>query len=80
MRNRLLTALVVLGSLAPAATQLSAQQVPFDDHFVDKTMRVDYYHTGGNATEIVSLDRVVSDGPWAGSHTRLIDDTGSSIS
>ena len=76
MRNRLLTALVMLGSLAPVATQLSAQQVSFDDHFVDRTMRVDYYHTGGNATEIVSLDRVVSDGPWAGSHTRLIDDTG----
>lgn len=38
-------------------------------------MRVDYFHTGGRGTEIVALDRVVSDGAWAGSTTRLIDDT-----
>ena len=38
-------------------------------------MRVDYFHTGGAGQEIVALDRVVSDGPWPGSRTRLIDDT-----
>ena len=47
---------------------------PFDASFRDKTMRVDYYHSGGPGVEIVALDRVVSDGPWAGSRTRLIDD------
>jgi hypothetical protein len=47
----------------------------FDAHFADKTMRVDYFHTGGMDTEIISLDRIVSDGPWAGSRTQLIDDT-----
>ena len=46
----------------------------FDEHFIDKTMRVDYFHSGGRGTEIVALDRVVSDGPWAGSRTRLVDD------
>ncbi len=76
MRNRLLPALAAFGSVALLAGQLAAQQVSFDDYFTDGTMRVDYYHTGGNATEIVSLDRVVSDGPWPGSRTRLIDDTG----
>ena len=29
---------------------------------------------GGLGTEIVALDQVVSDGPWAGSRTRLVDD------
>jgi hypothetical protein len=58
-----------------AAAPLSAQQVAFDDFFVDKTMRVDYYHTGDASGEIVSLDRVVSDGAWAGSGVRLVDDT-----
>jgi hypothetical protein len=72
----LLPALAAFGSVALLAGQLAAQQVSFDDYFTDGTMRVDYYHTGGNATEIVSLDRVVSDGPWPGSRTRLIDDTG----
>ena len=46
----------------------------FDAHFIDKTMRVDYFHSGGRGTEIFGLDQVVSDGPWAGSRTRLVDD------
>ena len=37
-------------------------------------MRVDYFHSGGMGQEIVALDRVVSDGPWPGSRTRLVDD------
>jgi hypothetical protein len=52
------------------------QQAPvFDTYFQDKTMRVDYFHTGDATHEIVSLDRIVSDGVWAGSRSRLIDDT-----
>jgi len=47
----------------------------FSDFFDNKTMRVDFFHTGGMGAEIVSLDQVVSDGPWAGSLTQLIDDT-----
>ena len=35
-------------------------QTEFERSFVDKTMRVDYFHTGGMGTEIVSLDRIVS--------------------
>ena len=38
-------------------------------------MRVDYFHTGGRGAEVVALDRVVSDGSWAGSRTRLVDGT-----
>jgi hypothetical protein len=47
----------------------------FDRYFADKTMRVDYFHSGGIGQEIVALDRIVSDGSWPGSRTRLIDDT-----
>src|SRR5574338_48751 len=47
----------------------------FDASFSTRTMRVDYFHTGGMGSEIVSLDRVVDDGAWAGSRTRLLDDT-----
>ena len=46
----------------------------FDAYFRDKTMRVDYFHSGGPRGEVLALDRVVSDGPWAGSRTRLVDD------
>ncbi len=55
-----------------AAVPLAAAQ--FDQHFLDKTMRVDYFHTSTpNGAEIVALDGVVSDGPWPGSRTNLID-------
>lgn len=47
----------------------------FDDHFRQRTMRLDYFHSGGMGEEILALDRVVSDGPWAGSLTQLVDDT-----
>jgi hypothetical protein len=47
----------------------------FDDLFQDKTMRLDYFHTGNRGEEIVALDRIVSDGPWSGSRTHLIDTT-----
>ena len=45
----------------------------FGDFFIDKTMRVDYFHSGGLGTETIALDQVVSDGPWAGSRTRFVD-------
>jgi hypothetical protein len=47
---------------------------PFDDSFIDKTMRVDYFHTSTpKGDEIIALDKVVSDGPWPGSRTWLVD-------
>jgi hypothetical protein len=59
--------LLCLGAFPLAAAQ-------FDDQFVDKTMRVDYFHTSTpKGDEILALDKVVSDGPWSGSRTRLID-------
>src|SRR5258705_13855117 len=45
----------------------------FDELFVDKTMRVNYFHTGNHGEEIIALSSVVSDGRWPGSRTRLID-------
>jgi len=55
------------------AAALSAQPVGFDDHFVDKTMRIDYYHAGDAAGETATLDRVYGQGIWAGSRTHLVD-------
>ncbi|HEX2061037.1 MAG TPA: M64 family metallopeptidase [Thermoanaerobaculia bacterium] len=51
-----------------------AAAATFDQLFLDKTMRVDYFHTSTpQGDEIVALDRVVSDGPWPGSRTQLVD-------
>ncbi|MGD8866846.1 MAG: IgA Peptidase M64 [Gemmatimonadales bacterium] len=79
MRTRVSVPLVSLAAILALALAFPApreqQARAFEAHFGDKTMRVDYYHTGDASHEVLSLERVVSDGPWAGSHRRLIDDT-----
>lgn len=65
----------LLMMMACGAAAASAAGATFEDLFTGKTMRVDYFHTGNRGEEIVALDRIVSDGPWAGSRTRLADDT-----
>ena len=79
-RTALLVALAVVlaaggrgGPQFAEARQASPSGGDFDEYFLDKTMRVDYFHSGGLGTEVLGLDRVVSDGPWAGSRTRLVD-------
>jgi len=52
---------------------LDRGNVAFDDYFLDKTMRFDYFHSGTAKEEIYSPDRTLSDGPWPGSKTILID-------
>jgi hypothetical protein len=48
--------------------------VSFDKYFIDKTMRLDYFHSGTATEEHFSKDRVVSDGVWSGSKNNLIDE------
>jgi hypothetical protein len=45
----------------------------FNRYFVDKTMRVDYFHIGDAKEEIVTLDQVYEQGIWAGSRHNLTD-------
>ena len=73
--SRILFANLVLALVAPAASA-QALQTAFEEFFTPQTMRVDYFHTGGMAKEILSLDEVVGDGPWPGSRTRLLDSLG----
>ncbi|MBV8519497.1 MAG: peptidase M64 [Acidobacteria bacterium] len=69
MRCRLL----LLACLALLAAS-SLHAATFDEQFLDKTMRVDYFHTSTpRGDEILALDAIVSDGPWSGSRTQLID-------
>ena len=73
MRFRtLLTASLAATLFLGAAEAAPAAQ--FDVLFLDKTMRVDYFHTSTpKGDEILALDGVVSDGPWPGSRTYLVD-------
>lgn len=45
----------------------------FDRYFMDKTMRIDYYHIGDAKEEGGTIDQVYEQGSWAGSLKNLID-------
>ncbi|HOQ59156.1 MAG TPA: IgA Peptidase M64 [Vicinamibacterales bacterium] len=74
MRRTPLGAIALVLLLSPASPRLGSA-TPYDDLFTADTMRIDYSHTGGRGIEAVSVDRIVNDGPWAGSRARLVDDT-----
>lgn len=65
----LATAALILGS----AGANDKGDVPFSIYFLDKTMRLDYFHSGSATEEHFAVDRVLSDGPWPGSKAQLID-------
>ena len=67
--------LATLLTVSLGSAELRAQNPAFHDHFVDRTMRIDYFHSGSAELEVISLDRVVSDGPWAGPRDRLVDES-----
>ncbi|MGB6032918.1 MAG: peptidase M64 N-terminal domain-containing protein, partial [Bacteroidota bacterium] len=45
----------------------------FERFFLDKTLRVDLYHSGTSGSESFSLDRSLLEGSWPGSRVNLID-------
>ena len=51
----------------------AAQSQTFDRFFENKTLRVDYFHTGTASKELVGLDQAYEEGVWAGSRENLID-------
>ena len=48
------------------ATLSVRAQVKFEDYFVEKTMRVDFYHAGDSETEFFYLDEIIEEPYWAG--------------
>jgi hypothetical protein len=54
----------------------ASAQVKFEDCFRDSTLRVDLYHTGNSTDEVMTLDRLLVQGIWAGSTSNLIDQFG----
>lgn len=63
----------VLLFIATLAISLQAAN-SFDKYFHNKTMRVDYYHSGNADSENVVIDHIYAYGTWAGSLVNLVDD------
>ncbi len=67
----ILVGCLLLLPAGPAAAEDAAGE--FDRWFVDRTLRVDYYHIGNATEEAVTLDRLYEQGAWAGSMVNLLD-------
>ncbi len=66
---------IVLSSKDTVGIQaVNKGNVEFTSYFLDKTMRLDYFHSGTATEEHFATDRIVSDGIWSGSKKVLIDD------
>lgn len=50
----------------------SMEQPEFSQYFTDRTIRIDYYHTGDARTEYYILDRIRLQGSWAGNPGQCI--------
>jgi len=54
-------------------SSINYSQINFDEYFENKTLRVDYFHTGDWKTELFSLDEFKQEPYFAGSQKNLID-------
>ncbi len=65
----------VQSSLLPADNKIITNgKFDFKEYFLDKTMRLDYFHSGTATEEHFATDRIVSDGIWSGSKKILLDE------
>ncbi len=71
MRKKLMS--IFLFILVPGVF-FAQTDVVFDEYFIDKTMRVDYFHVGDSSEEIATIDQVYQQGIWAGSLRNLNDE------
>ena len=66
--KHLFTGLLLLSILLKGGNELK-----FENYFEDKTMRIDYNHTGDATHELISLDQIYQYDNWGRSKTHLID-------
>ncbi|MBC8487757.1 MAG: peptidase M64 [Bacteroidetes bacterium] len=71
MKNLSILILVVIFFSIKVQSQAN---VPFEVFFENKTMRVDYFHSGTADEEHFAVDCILNDGTWSGSKTILLDD------
>lgn len=51
-----------------------ASAIEFEEYFENRTLRVDYFHTGTASQDIFSLDQVYIEGEWPGTRHHLVND------
>lgn len=66
-------ALISFSFILSIGTVHPEEKAFFNRFFVERTLRVDYYHTGTKGQETISLDKIYEEGKWPGSKVNLID-------
>jgi hypothetical protein len=54
-------------------TSVTFSQVDFVNYFENKTLRIDYFHTGDSLNDSYSIDELKEEPYWGGSRTSLVD-------
>ena len=52
-------------------SSLNLAQINFEDYFLDKQLRLDYFHTGNSETDSYSFDELIDEPYWGGSKINL---------
>ena len=52
---------------------VSSAQINFDDYFLDKSLRIDYYHFGDSLNDYYAIDELIEEPYWGGSKKNLLD-------
>ena len=52
---------------------LSFAQIKFDDYFLNKSLRIDYYHFGNADSDFYAIDELIEEPYWGGSKKNLLD-------
>ncbi len=65
--------IIILPALLISISLFSQQSLSFDDYFIDRTMRIDYFHSGDSDEESITIDCIYRQPVWAGTLTNLID-------
>ena len=63
----------ILISFVLLFTSLTFSQINFDDYFENKTLRLDYFHTGDSTNDSYSFDELIEEPYWGGSKVNLLD-------
>ena len=58
---------------ATDSTTTTPTSICFEDYFLDKSMRLDFYHCGNSQTECYFFDELKEEPYYAGSHIALRD-------
>jgi hypothetical protein len=64
MKKILILCLLIIAQRVSAA---------FDDYFENKTLRIDYVHTGNNLTDSYSIDELIQEPYWGGPKVNMLD-------